>query len=73
MMIRNHFDAAWGDYANPNNEYMVELLSPSGMLTLQVCTAADRDTVYEQHKHSHYVAAADNIVTMPKLKLMRKY
>lgn len=73
MMIRNHFLAAWGDYLNPKNEYMVELLSASGMLTVQVCTAADREEVYAAYKDSHYVAAADNIVTMPKLKLMRKY
>ena len=73
MMIRNHFLAAWGDYDNPQNQYMVELLSTSGMLTLQVCTAATREEVYEQHKSSHYVAAADNIVRMPKLKLMQKF
>lgn len=72
-MILNHFLASWGDYANPRNEYMVEELSASGMLTVQVRTAASREEVYEQYKSSHYVAAADNIVTMPKLKLMQKY
>jgi hypothetical protein len=72
MMIKNHFLAAWGDYANPKNEYIVELLSPSGMLTVQVCAAADRDSIYEQHKHSHYVTAATDVTKIPKLKLMRK-
>jgi hypothetical protein len=71
MMSRELFDSSWGSSANPSNEYMLEQVR-DGLRTVEIFAAADRLSVYEQYKLTHYVVPPTGIIKIPQLKLMHK-